>query len=122
MANSVIDSMMILRLEQLKIVKAPEPPQVEAPQPERRQPAVNNNNEPEQEAEQPADSNAGGDAEPTAAVPAVDTSTPGKRKRKQNPLYNNDDITLLTEDLYSPKLKKRRKNQIEVANPRRTKA
>lgn len=32
-----------------------------------------------------------------------------KRKRKQNPFYNNEDMTLITEDIFGLKSKKKRK-------------
>ncbi len=37
-----------------------------------------------------------------------ETST--KRKRKQNPFYNNEEMTLLNEDTFGMKSKKKRKN------------
>lgn len=77
MAQTIIETMPILRLEQLEIPKNIdfiEPITVVPPEP------------------------IGEPIEPTV-----------KRQRKQNTHYNNDEITLLTEDIF-PKMKKARPN------------
>lgn len=121
MANNVIDSMMILRLEQLKVVK-PQELIVEAKTYDRKQPPPVSVQELELEAQADEDRDREDISRPTTTVVPVDPTAPTKRKRKQNPLYNNEDITLLTEDMYSPKLKKQRRKNQNDANPRRTKA
>lgn len=120
MANNVIDSMIILRLEQLKVMKPQELIADHLPTERKQLPSVTTHDLELEAAQVEEDAERSETFKPAIVAP-VDPTASNKRKRKQNPLYNNDDITLLIEEMYSPKLKKPRKKVSNEGVTRRMK-